>query len=538
MVSSKPLRVEEVADVFGINFDEEISGIPKFEPSWRGANAETAVLSACSTLVAIVDGAWGNKVVQFSHFSVQEYLTSDRIANAEHVSRFHLCPKPAHTLLAKSCLSALLHLDYSIDKVKIRNFPLAEYAARCWVKHALFDDVSSYIRDGMDLLFDKDKPHFSTWVLVWDMDDSSNHHIVYDARPEELNLVPLYYAALCGFRGLVERLLNAHPQDLDRGPVYDNMSTERRTGLYIASSRGHVDVVRLLVDRGANLNAGCNDWNGDFQRVRWTPLHAAIYGDHPDIALFLLERGANPETRDCSQTALCIASSRGQADVVRSLIDRGADLNAKSHCWLDGPDSDDVECAPLHAATYEGQRDIALLLLERGADPETRSSWDETALHVASSRGCADIVQQLLTHGADPNVECKGWTPLDEASSHGRPEIVRMLLEHGADPNRVDPLSGPALHMASDTTVVELLLEYGVNVDVRGEGGYTPLHEAAHNLKLQVLVVLLNRGADPRALTEFGETALQLANTPPSWVSKKDQAQIIRLLSEHTGESM
>ena len=112
IVSSRPLGVEEVAEVFAINFDEEMSGIPVFEPSWRDANAETAVLSACSTLVAVVDSGWRGKLVQFSHFSVQEYLTSDRVANAEHVSRFHIHPKPAHTLLAKACLSVLLHPDH------------------------------------------------------------------------------------------------------------------------------------------------------------------------------------------------------------------------------------------------------------------------------------------------------------------------------------------------------------------------------------------------------------------------------------------
>ena len=151
MVSLRPLGVEEVAEVFAMNFDEEMSGSPQFEPSWRDANAETAVLSACSTLVTIVvEHGWPHrKIVQFSHFSVQEYLTSDCIANAGHVSHFHIHPKPAHTLLAKACLSVLLHLDYSIDESKIENFPLAKYAARYWVEHARFGDVSLYIDDGV-----------------------------------------------------------------------------------------------------------------------------------------------------------------------------------------------------------------------------------------------------------------------------------------------------------------------------------------------------------------------------------------------------
>jgi len=220
-VSSRQLRVEEVAEVFAINFDEEMSGIPSFDPSWRDPSAETAVLSACSTLVAIVDAGWRGKIVQFSHFSVQEYLTSDRIANAEHVSRFHIHPKPAHTLLAKACLSVLCHLDSSIDEAKPMNSPLAEYAVEHWVEHARFEDVSSYIRDGMDLLFEKDKPHFATWVWVYNIDKDSARY-PYTARPEHPDPIPLYHAALCGFHGLVERLLAAHPQDLNaEGGVWD-----------------------------------------------------------------------------------------------------------------------------------------------------------------------------------------------------------------------------------------------------------------------------------------------------------------------------
>ena len=583
MVSSRPLRVEELAEVFAINFDEEMCGIPKFEPSWRDANAETAVLSACSTLVAIVDIGRREKIVQFSHFSVQEYFTSDRIATAEHGSHFHIHPKPAHTLLAKACLSFLFHLDYSIDEAKIENSPLAEYASMMWVHHARFDNVSSYIEDGIDLLFDKDKPHFATWIWIYDKD-----RYIYPpdrhTRPEELDRVPLYYAALCGLHGLVERLLTAHPQDLnavcgnwgtplnaalehgymdivqfllDRGAVGDSMGSRKQTGLYIASTGGYIDVVRSLIDRGANLNAECADWpadfgawESDFEEALWTPLHGAIENDHSDIALLLLECGANPEIRsNLDQTALCMASSRGHADVVRSLIYHGADLNAKSADsfgmeYMYPPPR--VKWTPICAAIYKERRDIVPLLLECGANPEIRSSRDETALYVASSGGCADIVWQLIRYGADPNAECKTfdyytcddvkWTPLHVASCHGRSEIASVLLEYGANPNALDNLGRTPLHMASKNTVVELFLEYGVNVDVRDKEGWTPLHKAAFDLNLKVVVVLLDRGADPHAQTNKGEAPFQLANASPEWTSKEDQPQIIQLLSERIGE--
>lgn len=216
--------------------------------------------------------------------------------------------------------------------------------------------------------------------------------------------------------------------------------------------------------------------------MKWSPLHVAIYKEHRDIAVLLLERGANTEIlarSNLNQTALYMASSRGLADVVRLVIDSGEDLNAICNDYDDG--DDDTEWTPLHAAIHKGHLDVAILLLERGADTEIRSSLDETALHVASDRGCAEIVQQLISHGADLNAECHDfddyfndveWTPLHVASRDGTPSIAKMLLEHGANP---DHFCRTALHVASScgnitVVVVESLLEYGTNVDA----GHSP----------------------------------------------------------------
>ena len=565
-VSLRPLRVEEVAEVFAINFDEEVSGIPEFEPSWRDPNAEIAVLSACSTLVAIVSAGWDGKIVQFSHFSVKEYLTSNRIVHAEHVSHFQIYPKPAHTLLAKACLSVLLQLDYSIDEVKIKNFPLAEYAAKHWVEHAQFEDVASYIGDGMDLLFDKEKPYFACWVWLYNRDEY-RHYRRHTTRPEKPGAAPLYYAALCGFSSLVERLLTAHPQDLDaEGGIYgaplnaalmkghlnialflldhnadgDNRSKEDQTGLYIASSRGYADVLQSLIDHGADLNAICKDCDECLNEMKWTPLHMAISSKRRDIAILLLDGGADTEIlSSLNQTALYIASSRGYIDAVRLLIDRGADLNAECQDWIDG--FFDLKWTSLHVAIYKEHQDIARLLLKRGADTETRSTRGETAFYVAWSRGCADIVQQVIKHDVDLNALKSTSLHMVSLACYGIPPIARMLLEHGANPNAPDSLGITALHLASRSGVithVEFLLECGANVDVRDKEGWIPLHEAAYNVNLQVVKVLLNRGADPHAQTNNGETPIQLANAPYFLDWEENQAHIIRLLSERTGETM
>jgi len=159
MVSFRPLRVEELAEVLAVQFDE--TATPTFNADWRPENPEETVMSVCSTLITIVDRG-GHRVVQFSHFSVKEYLTSERLATAEgRLSYYHILPEPGHTVLAHASLSVLLQLDDKIDRDTIGHFPLAPYASRHWVDHARFRDVSSQIQEVMERLFDPARPHFA-----------------------------------------------------------------------------------------------------------------------------------------------------------------------------------------------------------------------------------------------------------------------------------------------------------------------------------------------------------------------------------------
>ena len=162
----RPLRVAELAEV--LTFDFKAEGIPKLNPGWRWEDQEEAVMSACSSLVVIVkDG--DSRIVQFSHFSVKEFLTANRLAEPiRDVSRYHIRLDAANTILAQACLGVLLRLDDHVDRDSIENFPLAQYAARCWPIHARFENTSTRIKDGMECLFDAGKPHFATWLWIYD----------------------------------------------------------------------------------------------------------------------------------------------------------------------------------------------------------------------------------------------------------------------------------------------------------------------------------------------------------------------------------
>src|SRR5579863_3285355 len=142
----RPLRVEELAEVLAVDFDAE--GTSKLNTTWRWEDQEEAVMSACSSLVIVVQDG-DSRIVQFSHFSVKEYLTSDRLAESSgDVSRYHIPLDSAHAILAQACLGVLLRLDDRIDQNTIKNFPLAKYAALHWIEHARFENMAPRIKAG------------------------------------------------------------------------------------------------------------------------------------------------------------------------------------------------------------------------------------------------------------------------------------------------------------------------------------------------------------------------------------------------------
>ena len=131
VVAIRPLRVAELAEVLAVDFDD-MEGMPKLNADWRWEDQEHALLIACSSLIAIVkDG--DSQVVQFSHFSVKEFLTSSRLATASGAtSDYYIDLKPAHMTLAQACLGVLLRTQDSddVEGHTPEDHPLVQYAAR------------------------------------------------------------------------------------------------------------------------------------------------------------------------------------------------------------------------------------------------------------------------------------------------------------------------------------------------------------------------------------------------------------------------
>jgi ankyrin repeat protein len=416
-VAVRPLRVEELAELLAFDFQAlAAGGIPTLKEDWRWDDQEEAVLSTCSSLITIIPHGV-HRVVQFSHFSVKEYLTSPRLAQSPHadISRFCIDLEPAHTIMAQACLATLLRLDESAGKSDANVSPLVKYAAKHWVEHAQFEKVSSRVWDGIDDLFDSSVPHFAAWVQVHDID---KYWYPFSPRLRDSIGSPLYYAASCGFYDLAEHLIMKHPDQVNARGGHNLFP------LPTALHKRHFHVASLLYQHGAVV-----DVQGDF---KFTPLHAASYCGQVDIMRWLLDHGADTNSWDtyCMTPLIWAVVNGMNPEAVQVLLEHNADTNSQN---MNGNTSLSLI---FEYRDWEGQVvDIVRQLLEHGADPNIPDNDHKTALHEASSRGLLDATRLLLSYGAKIDVKDRsGRTPFQLAASKGHDEITKLLLEYGAVP--------------------------------------------------------------------------------------------------------
>jgi len=163
----------------------------------------------------------------------------------------------------------------------------------------------------------------------------------------------------------------------------------RDTLLIEAAANGHMDVVNLLIENGADVNLKGEAWYG--------PLHAAAAKGHIEVVKILLENGADVNIFHQNKP-LHDAAMNGHIEVAEILLAHGADINAK------GTD----EAAPLHTAVSNNQLAMLKWLLSKGANVNPIAAYGCTPLHSAAWSNNVEIGKILLEHGADLTIECNG----------------------------------------------------------------------------------------------------------------------------------
>jgi len=248
---------------------------------------------------------------------------------------------------------------------------------------------------------------------------------------------------------------------LAKGADVNAETKEKETALLIASVKGHTEIVKMLIAKGANVNTS-------LEKDGITPLMLASRRGHTEIVKMLLAKGVDfnmsyatavlmasdeghtnivqllvqakrqgaDKKASIGVTDLVLAAAAGKVDLVRTLLDEGADVNER----------DKYGFTPLmQAVFYNSNAETVRLLLKKGADVNAKDqNQDATALIIAAGKSDINIVKILLDGGADVFAKTKaGWTAADVAFRDGRADILELIKNKMGE--SVKPLD-PTLH--------------------------------------------------------------------------------------------
>ncbi|KAK2723984.1 hypothetical protein QYM36_002353 [Artemia franciscana] len=333
------------------------------------------------------------------------------------------------------------------------------------------------------------------------------HHAVWEGKADLCNLLIKSGAELdaTNFHGETPLGTAIKTSNLDLVKLLLKLGANPNCGecLHLAVEKGRTDLCELLIDFGAKLDA--TNVYGE------TPLEPAIRTSNLDLVKLLLKRGANPNCRECLHHAVW----EGKADVCKLLIQSGAELDATNVYGetplgtairtsnLDlvklllkhGANPNCGECfgfaPPLHMAIINNNLELVKLLLKRGANPNCGE-----CLHLAVTKGGADLCNLLIKSGAELDAtNVYGETPLGTAIKTSNLDLVKLLLKLGANPNCEE-----CLHLAVEkgrADMCELLIDSGAKLDAMNANKDTPLLTAIRNNNLELVKLLLKRGANP-----------------------------------------
>ncbi|WDK21587.1 hypothetical protein CGRA01v4_12877 [Colletotrichum graminicola] len=276
--SERPLTLRECVDLMAIRVD----GRRSFDPGDRMPDPMD-ITRFCPSMVVLTetpDAAWGDYLVQLAHFTVQQYLLHHYVEGFRGAE-----PRISIT---ETCLFYLASVEEMEVAEMRRLFPLATYAANNWMNHARLAESSNGTAAAIASFLQSGKRR-RVWLQLC-------HSSRRDFDPRSAIAPGLYYACLMGLTATVRILLS------DRPNVNATSDVRYCTALQAASIGGHREIVQLLLDAGANVDAIGGECN--------TALQAASIGGHREIVQLLLNAGANVSAK-LGSTALQAASANG-----------------------------------------------------------------------------------------------------------------------------------------------------------------------------------------------------------------------------------
>ncbi|ETS82683.1 hypothetical protein PFICI_04559 [Pestalotiopsis fici W106-1] len=465
--SERPLRIDEAVDAIAVQVGPNVGQGSRFSLGDRMPDPNN-IVGYCSSLAVIVERKHRNLIVQeiqLAHFSVKDYLTSDRLE-----SKFarYFQEISARSSIADVCLAYLLELEPQMVEVITNTFHFAEYSARYWASHAHVVEYHSQQTFELAAELFLDRSRIKMWLLL---SDSDENRILEYGRPI---LAPsLYFASLVGLPRCSKMLL-------DQGADVNAPGGKYGTALEAASAKGHKDIVSILLDKYADVNTESRGYGTALEAAsaeghkdvvdillekgadvnpsdEFTPLGSAAFHGHKEIVCSLLDKGANVDAMIASasdRTPLALAAAQGHEAVVRILLKHGAAVNDKNGARMlfdvvEGQYLEILELLLGAGANYLATDDygrslltwaiilnhcrvVDFLLDVSGFDISTRDHWGATAISFAARYGRSAIFRKLaVSSSVDLHVaDDFGRTPLWWARKQGHDDISSAIVQH------------------------------------------------------------------------------------------------------------
>ncbi len=345
--------------------------------------------------------------------------------------------------------------------------------------------------------------HYRSWYRDLPPNGLSKHEVLIGYLMARGAYCDISVAAKIGYYDRVKKLLEQDPSLVNRHPSY----VDYYSGLPLrcAAGAGHVQVVKLLLQRGANPNEpepGIAPQGG--------ALHAAIGGKHYEIVKLLLQHGANANAEvESSGNCLFMAKWVGASQEIIDLI--------ASYASKPATDSDSQE--------------IDLITLDRMLQVNPKLNVDKFLGYIINGEK-REHLDLILRYQPDllsrKIIDPSAWW---DNSTFKSPEITRWLMERGMSPNRRNWLGITPLHRCAaegDIPIADVLLGFNADINaVETEWSSTPLGWAARHGQKDMAEWLLKKGADP-GLPENESWALPIA-----WAKRRGYKEIVVLLKQH-----
>jgi ankyrin repeat protein len=302
-------------------------------------------------------------------------------------------------------------------------------------------------------------------------------------------------------------------QLLASGAEPRSRDAEAWTALHIAASRGYDDIAVALLDGGADVNAVAPTTEL-IDRTRYegtaTPLMMALRCEHSATTLLLIERGADLAHEDefSGEDALFMAAKQGNLAVVARLLRDGLPKGRSGY----------YHQSAITAALVKSHVEVGSLLLSKGYRPDANS------LQIACRNGFLQLLPTLVAAGADVNDPKADQTAVVAAASSGHIAVLEWLAAHGADLASQASSAMPGAGRSGQIEALRWLITQGADIDAQTYYGWTALTSAAWNGHVECVAMLLSRGANDGIRDTKNKTALD-------WAKEAKHDEVVRLLT-------